>query len=873
MWYVNRVRNNKMKFKFAKCLAALMSLAILSSCGGGSSSQPPSSSLNVTSITPTNGSHITTNQTFVVQFNNQLDPLSVGKVTLVDESGLDTLINCTAAHNNVLSCVPAANLAYNYGYKLTLPATIKDTAGNSLTAVTYNYTTYDQAIGDVSPPSGAIDVNITKFTFNFNTPMNRATLNSTQTPNNVVMVEGNPNSTTSSSSLNAATSLPLNCTDIDSKTMECNLANGTQFQANKNYTLTLTNQIQESNGTPITPQNVSYQTSNVVTPNVSVNPQGGSPIGLNQLSYVLSFNTLMNQATVNQNNVIFTDNDSGTSYPLSCATTDSQSYTCNVLNLGSLVQDHKYTLSISSVISASGVTMPNASFAYSASNYITPMVNFITPAVGAISPTTLSYSLQFTTPMNMDTFSQGVIFTDIDAGNNIPISCTSSDNINVICVLQGVTSLIANHNYMLSLSSSITSAAGIGFKAVNYAYAATDYTVPQVESITPNNSGVLPISGATFVVTFNTPIDASSIDGNVEFVDNTTKIPAPVSCRLTAESVMTCTTGGLNHGDQYSLTLTTGIKSNIGVPLSQDLVFNYSVLKYAYFVNSQSNSYTQCKVNLFGIESSTCVTITPTGNGALVHPVGIAFNGNYAYFTNADFSSGNHAVYTQCEVNASGIDPTTCMTTYATNILPIYRPTGLAFSGNYAYFANGGGSAGYAQCEVNASGIDSTTCVEVVPSTLNNPLDILDAVAFNGNYAYFTVSNVSSYMQCNVNASIIESNTCVLIKPTGAGALGVPIGIAFNGNYAYFANSQQYNSYTQCNVGLNGIESATCVTIAPAGLNSLGGIAFNGNYAYFTNINSNSYTQCNVGSNGIYPATCVKTTLVGLNSPQGIAFN
>jgi hypothetical protein len=205
------------------------------------------------------------------------------------------------------------------------------------------------------------------------------------------------------------------------------------------------------------------------------------------------------------------------------------------------------------------------------------MVNFINPVSGVITSTTLSYYLQFSTPMNMDTFNQGVTFTDTDTQANISIKCTSNDSINVICNLQGIPNLTANNNYVLSLSSSITSTAGIGLKSVNYSYAATDYTVPQVESITPNNNGVIPPSGATFVVTFNTPIDANSVNGNVRFVDNTTKTIAPVSCGLTAASVMTCTTGVLNHGDQYSLTLTTGIKSNIGAPLSQDLVFNYTV--------------------------------------------------------------------------------------------------------------------------------------------------------------------------------------------------------------------------------------------------------------------------------------------------------
>ncbi len=50
------------------------------------------------------------------------------------------------------------------------------------------------------------------------------------------------------------------------------------------------------------------------------------------------------------------------------------------------------------------------------------------------------------------------------------------------------------------------------------------------------------------------------------------------------------------------------------------------------FTNESGNSYTQCDVNSSGIESSTCITVTPSGRGALNTPNGIGFDDNYVYF-------------------------------------------------------------------------------------------------------------------------------------------------------------------------------------------------------------------------------------------------
>ena len=79
---------------------------------------------------------------------------------------------------------------------------------------------------------------------------------------------------------------------------------------------------------------------------------------------------------------------------------------------------------------------------------------------------------------------------------------------------------------------------------------------------------------------------------------------------------------------------------------------NSNSATFAYITNRTIvGSYTQCKVNESGIESDTCSTVTPTGNGALSYPLGIAYNAPYIYIVNG---TGNS--YTKCYVGNNGID-------------------------------------------------------------------------------------------------------------------------------------------------------------------------------------------------------------------------
>jgi|GEM_PF-5268533 len=309
-----------------------------------------------------------------------------------------------------------------------------------------------------------------------------------------------------------------------------------------------------------------------------------------------------------------------------------------------------------------------------------------------------------------------------------------------------------------------------------------------------------------------------------------------------------------------------------------------TIINHAYFTNFGNNSYTECGVSINGIEPATCTTIKPTGTGALNWPMGITFHGNYAYIAN----SANQGGYTKCTVNSSGvIEPGTCVTTVPiTNVGPLSYDVGIAFSGNYAYFSSSISSVipawnnNYTQCAVGVNGIESTSCTTVTPigiGTLNGSY----LLAVNGNYAYFPNVNGSSYTQCTINSSGIEANTCTTKTPTGAGTLNNPAAVTFNNGYAYFTNLNNWNggSYTQCAVGVNGIDYTSCTTRTPTGAGALSspyGIAFNGGYAYIVNGNGNSYTQCLVNENGIDTNTCktiMPTGTGSFNYPVGIAFN
>lgn len=279
--------------------------------------------------------------------------------------------------------------------------------------------------------------------------------------------------------------------------------------------------------------------------------------------------------------------------------------------------------------------------------------------------------------------------------------------------------------------------------------------------------------------------------------------------------------------------------------------------------NSGSNSYTQCQVNESGIESSSCATVTPTGSGALDRPAGIAYSKPYIYILNAGEDSNS---YTKCYVGNDGIESSTCETITPTGNGALNSPKAITFNGQYAYITNSTG-ASYTQCKLGSSGIDVSTCNTVAtsgPNALSNSLGI----ASSGKYVYATTSN--KLIRCDTNANGLEFGTCTQSYPQSGIIFGL-FGITFDDTYAYITNVRDGN-YTQCVVADHILDSSSCITSPVGTFTNPQSIAVDNGFAYIITA-GNTYTQCKVDNDGLNLSTCLKIIPSGdgvLNIPYGI---
>ena len=138
-----------------------------------------------------------------------------------------------------------------------------------------------------------------------------------------------------------------------------------------------------------------------------------------------------------------------------------------------------------------------------------------------------------------------------------------------------------------------------------------------------------------------------------------------IQCTVGLNGVLTCS------GSQL-LTIPSGAgayNTPFGITVSNGL---------AYFIVFASPPYiAQCTVGTNGINNNAndCTFVTPTASGALNSPLGITINHGFAYIIN----SGNNS-YTQCQINATGIEASTCTTTIPTGNGVLNSPTAIAFS-------------------------------------------------------------------------------------------------------------------------------------------------------------------------------------------------
>lgn len=336
------------------------------------------------------------------------------------------------------------------------------------------------------------------------------------------------------------------------------------------------------------------------------------------------------------------------------------------------------------------------------------------------------------------------------------------------------------------------------------------------------------------------------------------------SCTVTSNSpscaVEFQAPAGVTTSSLFSVTTSSGGV----VPTPSSLLLD--VIVYSYIVNVSGNSYTQCAVNANGIDTTGCTTITPSGSGSLSAPSAITINANYAYITN--YSS---ASYTECPISNQVIDSTACNTITPSGNGALYHPLGITINGNYVYITDGDRQK-YTQCSVSNGQINTASCVSVHPASGQSFAGIVIANNYVLMTNYYYYANHGDYTQCTINGSGIDPTSCVTTSLYAPGALSNPLGITIYNNLVYIVN-QNNNSYTQCSLNSSGIITSSCITHTPSGvaaLNSPNGITISNNYAYIVNSN-NSYTQCSVNLANGDLENCNTTAVTQFNNPYGSA--
>jgi hypothetical protein len=504
---------------------------------------------------PTSGAVGLNQLTYNLIFNTQMSAASLSnKVTFTDTTtGNTNDVDCTTSDNTNFKCTLQSWTILYAGDNFTLNIAdgVVSAENIPLAATSFSYaaTNFTQpTINFISPPSGAVSLNQVAYNVQFNVPMNMATFT-----NNVIFKDVTSGNTT-----------PINCTSNDSVNVVCTLQGVTQLTPSHNYTLAFGSGIQDQLLVPLVTTSYNYAATNYTVPTVEyINPQAG-PISLNQTTFIIKFNTPMDLSTFT-NNVIFTDltPNPNVDMPITCTSSDKINVQCTLVDVPQLTRNDNYKLSLGAgVKSLAGVSITPTNYNYAATNFTQPHISVISPTPGAISLTQTTFTAQFSEPMKANSWVGNVRMTDSTTGANMPISCSSADNIILYCALQGVSQLTYNHNYVLNYSSGIVSALNVPITSTTYNYSASNAVIPQVASISPTNGAMLSYGTQVFTINFSTTMNTSTYS-NINLAGG-----GALSCTATSNQIATCTASNLTADLSLVLTVPSTVTSAMGVPIT-----------------------------------------------------------------------------------------------------------------------------------------------------------------------------------------------------------------------------------------------------------------------------------------------------------------
>jgi hypothetical protein len=392
--------------------------------------------------------------------------------------------------------------------------------------------------------------------------------------------------------------------------------------------------------------------------------------------------------------------------------------------------------------------------------------------------------------------------------------------------------------------------------SVSIAYVATTHN-NLVATLSPSgsisavvNSGSVPVT-LTFTTDDGNPATAITITSGLSTLPAGWYGPPTFSCSSasTGTGCQLALTYAPNVNGSGTVALGYGYEDDSGTAKTGTANITYASIPGFLYITDLRGDVTSCAVSGVDGSVSSC-GIAATGFSAPGAPTGIAFSGNWAYV-----APGAAAT----DVDVCPVNPDSTFGT-CTNARTFSTPTALTVSGGYLYVTDADGPDFVYNCPINNVDGSLGVCI----SNYIGPVNTLDGVAVTATTAYMvdingenlstcTVSSIDGSLSACTQQTLIGTdpgNTLTTTAPRSAYVYGgnLYVGTGAGTLILPIAGDGTVTVNYPCSTTIG--TSCTIEEGTPA-QSAVFGFAFNNGYAYASGFGTFGIGICTIGASGI----------------------
>ena len=507
---------------------------------------------------------------------------NAGKVTIGDASGAGTdfspisvILNETAPNSGIFTAVvqvPSAirGTALTPGEVFALQFTDWGPASANFVGAAMQSSTLtlqsldDQApiVVSVTPENGATNVAVGQnWEMRFNEALNPSTVNNTTVSLQNISVT--PVVTSSTSVSYDPTQFRVIVDPIQ------NLASNTQ------YRLTVTNGVTDAAGNSAQPVQVTATTADTQGPvAVAFNPEPGATNVAADQNWEVTFNEPLDASTVN-NTTVSLQNISVTPVVTSSTSVsyDPTQFRVIVDPIQNLASNTQYRLTVTNgVTDAAGNSAQPVQVTATTADTAGPVAVAFNPEPGETNVATdQNWEMRFNEALNPSTVNNTTVSLQNISVTPVVTSSTSVsyDPTQFRVIVDPIQNLASNTQYRLTVTNGVTDAAGNSAQPVQVTATTADTQGPVAVAFNPEPGATNVAADQNWEVTFNEPLDASTVNNTTVSLQNISVTPVVTSSTSISYDpaqfkVIVDPTQNLDSNTQYQLTVTPSVTDTSG---------------------------------------------------------------------------------------------------------------------------------------------------------------------------------------------------------------------------------------------------------------------------------------------------------------------